>query len=166
MHPIIGTGSLPFRGGINPENIEKTLEQYQGIKTVTIQSAYRYDYPLQEVKNSIEYIKTTLAKAKPVIFSDEEFKKLGEINEIFRDNYCQVIEKAANLVNDMAAHVPKRRSRMQHIGLFGYNRCIGKTKLPRAISFTAAWYSMGIPPEFIGTGRALKTIKQKGLLHF
>lgn len=164
MHPLIGTGSLPFRGGINPENIEKTLEQYQGIKTVTIQSAYRYDYPIEDVKKSIEYIKKTLAKAEPVVFSDEEFKKLGEINEIFRKEYCMVIENAADLVNEMAAHVPKRRARMQHIGLFGYNRGIGKTKLPRAISFTAAWYTMGIPPEFIGTGRALKIVKAKGLM--
>ncbi len=164
MYPIIGTGSLPFRGGINPENIEKTLQQYEGISTVTIQSAYRYDYPLKEVKDSIEYVKKMLAKPHPVTFSDEEFKQLRAINEIFRKEYCPVIEEAAGLVNEMAAHVPKRRSRVQHIGLFGYNRGVGKTKLPRAISFTAAWYSMGIPPEFIGTGRALKKVKAKGLL--
>jgi phosphoenolpyruvate carboxylase len=164
MYPIIGTGSLPFRGGINPENIEKTLEQYEGIKTVTIQSAYRYDYPLPEVKKSLDYIKKTLAKPAKVVFSDEEFEKLKQINEIFKKAYCPVIEQTAGLVNEMAAHVPKRRSRVQHIGLFGYNRGVGKTKLPRAISFTAAWYSMGIPPEFIGTGRALKIVKTKGLL--
>jgi len=164
MYPIIGTGSLPFRGGINPENIEKTLKQYEGIKTVTIQSAYRYDYPIDEVKKSIAYIKKELAKPHKVTFSDEEFEKLQEINEIFRKEYCPVIEQAADLVNEMAAKVPKRRSRVQHIGLFGYNRGVGKTKLPRAISFTAAWYSMGIPPEFIGTGRALKKVKAKGLM--
>ena len=164
MHPIIGTGSLPFRGGINPENIEKTLEQYHGIKTVTIQSAYRYDYPLPQVKKSLEYIKRTLAKNRPVIFSDAEFKQLTAINKIFKQTYTEVIEKAAPLINEMAAHVPKRRSRVQHIGLFGYNRGIGRTTLPRAISFTAAWYSMGIPPEFIGTGRALKIAQTKGLL--
>ena len=164
MHPIIGTGSLPFRGGINPENIEKTLEQYRGIKTVTIQSAYRYDYPLDDVKKSLDYIKKTLAVDSPVTFSDEEFNKLREINEIFKNAYCPVIEKAAGMINEMAAQVPKRRSRMQHIGLFGYNRGVGKTTLPRAINFTAAWYSMGVPPEFIGTGRALKIVKAKGLL--
>lgn len=165
VYPCIGTGSLPFRGGINPENIEKTLEQYEGIKTVTIQSAYRYDYPLEEVKKSIKYIQKKLAKPKVVTFSDEEFEQLKTINNTFKDIYCKTIEEAADLVNEMAGHVPKRRSRMQHIGLFGYNRGIGKTKLPRAISFTAAWYSLGIPPEFIGTGRGLKKIsKQKDLM--
>ena len=140
------------------------MKQYEGIKTVTIQSAYRYDYPIDEVKKSIAYIKKELAKPHKVTFSDEEFEKLQEINEIFRKEYCPVIEQAADLVNEMAAKVPKRRSRVQHIGLFGYNRGVGKTKLPRAISFTAAWYSMGIPPEFIGTGRALKKVKAKGLM--
>lgn len=34
-------------------------------------------------------------------------------------------------------------------------------QLPRAITFTAALYSMGIPPEFIGTGRALKKLSDQ-----
>ncbi len=164
MHPIIGTGSLPFRGGINPENIKETLRQYAGVATVTIQSAYRYDYPLAEVKKSIQYIKQELATVRPVAFTDAEFSKLEKLTKLFSQPYCKTVEAAANLVNEMAAHVPRRRSRVQHIGLFGYNRGIGKTKLPRAISFTAAWYSLGIPPEFIGTGRALKAAKKAGLL--
>ncbi|EKE13638.1 MAG: Phosphoenolpyruvate carboxylase [uncultured bacterium] len=43
-----------------------------------------------------------------------------------------------------------------HIGLFGYSRGVGKVKLPRAIGFTGALYSLGIPPEIIGTGRGIK----------
>jgi phosphoenolpyruvate carboxylase len=37
-----------------------------------------------------------------------------------------------------------------HIGLFGYSREIGSVRLPRAIDFTAALYSIGIPPEILG----------------
>ena len=37
-----------------------------------------------------------------------------------------------------------------HIGLFGYSREIGSVRLPRAINFTAALYSVGIPPEILG----------------
>jgi phosphoenolpyruvate carboxylase len=164
VYPIIGTGSLPFRGGVNPENIENTLHQYQGVKTVTIQSAFRYDYPLPEVKKAILYMKKHLKKVTPLTFSDQEFEQLKKVNEIFRKPYCKVIEDAAGLVNEMAAFIPRRRERVQHIGLFGYNRGVGKTKLPRAISFTGAWYSLGIPPEFIGTGRGLAQAKKQGYL--
>ena len=68
------------------------------------------------------------------------------------------------MINKMAKSVPSRRERVQHIGLLGYSRGVGEVSLPRAIKFTAACYSMGIPPEFIGTGRGLKDIKEKGMM--
>jgi phosphoenolpyruvate carboxylase len=40
---------------------------------------------------------------------------------------------------------------------------MGKQSLPRAITFTAAFYSIGIPPEFIGLGRTLKNLKHQKL---
>lgn len=164
MYPIIGTGSLPFRGGVNVENIENILHQYEGVKTVTIQSAFRYDYPLEKVKKAITYMKKKLEHPKPLNFNDEEFHKLKDVNEIFRKIYCKVIEESADVINEMASYIPRRRERMQHIGLFGYNRGMGKIKLPRAISFTGGWYSLGIPPEFISTGRGLAKAEKKGLL--
>ena len=33
--------------------------------------------------------------------------------------------------------------------------------LPQAIKFTGALYSIGLPPEFIGTGTALKEAREK-----
>ncbi len=164
VYPIIGTGSLPFRGGVNPENIKNILHQYEGVKTITVQSAFRYDYPLPQVKKTIDYMKKNLAKPDPLTFSDQEFGKIKQVNEIFRKIYCRAIEESANTINDMAAFIPRRRERLQHIGLFGYNRGVGKTKLPRAISFTGAWYSLGIPPEFIATGRGLAEAVKQGLL--
>ncbi len=40
--------------------------------------------------------------------------------------------------------------RKLHVGLFGYARSVGKTTLPRVISFCAACYSIGLPPEVLG----------------
>ncbi len=164
IYPIVGTGSLPFRGGINPENIENSLPQYEGVKTVTIQSAFKYDYPIQDAKKALNFIKKQLTRVKPVTFGDDEFQTMEVLVEIFKKFYRPTIEEMAPMINKMAKSVPSRRERVQHIGLLGYSRGVGEVSLPRAIKFTAACYSMGIPPEFIGTGRGLKDIKEKGMM--
>jgi phosphoenolpyruvate carboxylase len=82
------------------------------------------------------------------------------------DVYQKTLEPLAVLVNKVAAFIPPRRERMLHIGLFGYSRGVGKVSLPRAITFTGSFYSLGVPPEFIGTGRALRIAQKKGYLPF
>ncbi len=164
MYPIIGTGSLPFRGGINPENIKNSLAQYAGAHTITIQSAFRYDYPLEEVKEALKYIDDTLQNVQPVEFSDEECTQLKSFIEISKSLYTPTLEAFAPHINEMAKFIPSRRERVQHVGLFGYNRGVGQVKLPRAINFTGSCYSMGIPPEFIATGRTLRAISAIGVL--
>ncbi|WP_180373992.1 phosphoenolpyruvate carboxylase, partial [Oenococcus oeni] len=61
---------------------------------------------------------------------------------------------------------PKRRDRRQHVGILGYSRQVDGYKMPRAITFTGSLYSVGVPPEFIGFGRALMSLNAEELAIF
>ncbi len=161
LYPIIGAAVLPFRGGISPATVKQFAHEYQGIRTTTIQSAFRYDYPKNEVIKAIDYLEKNLAKNDAVTITPSEQQELQKIIPLFEQSYREVIENIAPLVNSIEKYLPKRRERVQHVGLFGYSRGIGKVRLPRAISFTASLYSIGIPPELIGTGSGLKKIKNE-----
>jgi phosphoenolpyruvate carboxylase len=56
----------------------------------------------------------------------------------------------APTVNRVADFMPGRRARRLHVGLFGYSREVGENALPRAITYTATLYSVGLPPEMLG----------------
>ena len=166
VYPWVGGGSLPFRGGINPENINATLEELRGVATVTIQSAFRYDYPLPEVKEAIARLNKELPKNRknPVMLSQAEGEVVKSFNREVSKFFQETIEGVADLINMVADKLPSHRERVQHVGLFGYSRGIGKVKLPRAIKFTGALYSVGIPPELIASGRALKYAEEMGIM--
>ncbi len=163
VYPIIGAGSLVFRGGLSPDRINDFMKEYPGVTTATIQSAFRYDYPLADVKKAIRKLNSNLSKIKPVHIAQTERTKLKNIIKIFKENYQKTIEGLASDIDNLSRFVPRRRERKLHIGLFGYTRKIGKTKLPRAIPFTASLYSLGVPPELIGTGRGLRALNENEL---
>ncbi len=165
VYPIIGCGSVPFRGHLSPENIENFLKEYAGIKTVTIQSSFRYDYPLDKVKGAIKALHTQLSKRIETPRIDRyDLEALERIIRIFKTYYRQDIVKLSKLINEFSGYVPGRRERRLHIGLFGYSREFTKgIQLPRAITFTCSLYSLGIPPEIIGVGRALEMVQKEGL---
>jgi len=156
IFPIIGTGSLPFRGHLTPENIDNFLEEYAGVRTVTIQSALKYDFEIDAAKEAVTKLNEKLKKKDVETIIDEEERLLNEIVTLFKMNYQQKIEKLAPIINCLASFVPNRRARKLHIGLFGYSRQLGRVQLPRAIHFTAAMYSLGIPPELVGVGAFTK----------
>lgn len=149
IYPIIGVGSLPFRGHMNPENYQRVMEEYEGVHTFTIQSAFKYDYSEEQVKGAISHINREEVK-EPKILSMEEEKVIKEIIERYTARYQPVIEAMADLINSVALHLPRRRARKLHISLFGYARSTGKVILPRAITFVGSLYSIGLPPEIIG----------------
>ncbi len=156
LYPIIGTAALPFRGGLTPNKIKQFVDEYAGIKTALIQSAFRYDYDLPTVKKGIKELQALLPKSKAMNIPEKDEAILKTLIPYFEKNYKITVEILAPLINEIAAQLPKRRERVQHIGLFGYSRGMGKVSLPRAIGFTAALYSIGIPPELMGTGSGIE----------
>jgi phosphoenolpyruvate carboxylase len=160
IHPILGVGSKPFRGHLSPENVDNFLQEYVGLSTVTIQSAFRYDYPIEQVKEGIQTLNLRLPNGKPQSIDAAEEEALLGILAKFRKEYELQIESLAPFINTVAAYVPARRARKLHIGLFGYSRCVAGVCLPRAISFASAMYTVGLPPEFIGL-KALKKLTEE-----
>jgi len=150
VHPIIGVGSKPFRGHLSPENADNFLREYNGLATVTIQSAFRYDYPLDQVKDCVTLLNNKLPNNEPANINPTEENVLLNILRKCRKHYEETIERLAPLINRISTYVPQRRTRKLHIGLFGYSRNVAGINLPRAIPFSAALYSIGLPPEFFG----------------
>lgn len=146
IYPIVGAGSAPFRGNLRPPRVERVLREYPSVHTFTIQSAFKYDYPPEEVRVAIEKLKRREAAAPQGV--DEE--RALELIRRYAAEYQKQVTALASLVNSVARYVPSRRKRKLHIGLFGYSRNVGEVKLPRAIRFTASLYSIGLPPELLG----------------
>jgi phosphoenolpyruvate carboxylase len=150
VYPIIGVGSMPFRGHLSPSNLKSFLNEYKGVYTATVQSGLKYDFPVEDVKHVVDVLNKELPYGELPHIEPEEEKVLLRIVEKFKLKYQKVVEDLAPLVTSVVSYIPKRRARKLHIGLFGYSRNVEGIALPRAITFAAALYSLGIPPEFIG----------------
>jgi phosphoenolpyruvate carboxylase len=149
VFPIIGAGSLPFRGHNSPLRVDKFLDEYRGVYTVTVQSAFKFDYDEGLVREAIQKLNRAEV-VDPIEFTDEEETKLLSIADKFTKRYQFKIESLATAINSVASLLPRRRARKLHIGLFGYSRSTGRVTLPRAISFVGSLYSLGLPPELLG----------------
>ncbi len=146
IYPIIGAGSAPFRGNLRPDTVKRVTDEYAGAYTFTIQSAFKYDSNLEDAIQAIRYLEEReVIPAKEI---DEQYA-IGLIDR-YTAGYQKQIQSLAPLINRVAAYVPSRRKRKLHVGLFGYSRNMGGVSLPRAITVTAALYSVGIPPEILG----------------
>ena len=149
LYPIIGAGSVPFRGHLTPLNVERAFIEYPTAQTLTVQSAFKYDYDTEVVRDGIEQIRSH-ERGEPVPIDEARAR---EIIDKTTAEYQANVRKLTDTIRAVSAHVPKRRERKMHVGLFGYGRSlggVGGVTLPRAISFTASLYSIGIPPELLG----------------
>jgi len=146
LYPIIGVGSAPFRGNLRPDTVDRVGAEYPSAHTFTIQSAFKYDHPLDEVKTAVKQLETREVSEAPVF--DQE--RCRVIIDKYTEAYIRELIPLSDIINRVATHIPGRRKRKLHIGLFGYSRSTGGMTLPRAITFTASLYSIGVPPELLG----------------
>jgi phosphoenolpyruvate carboxylase len=147
VHPILGAGSAPFRGGLTPESTPAVIEAYPEVETFTVQSAYKYDNPVGEVREGIDQLRAAPTGGRTPAFDEERaLEVVGRVAE----TYAGQVDAIAGLVNRVSEYVPSRRARKLHVGLFGYSREVGENALPRAIGYTAALYSVGLPPSLLG----------------
>lgn len=158
IYPILGVGSLPFRGHLRPDNVDNVVREYSGFRTVTIQSALRYDYHRSDVKGIIRYLKNEVPKAEPLAFSKSEESQILQIVKIAEKAYRSKIIKVFGTISRISEFIPTQRDRLPPTEEIRYGRRVDglKITLPRVIKMTAAFYSIGLPPEFIGVGEALK----------
>ncbi|MAG91203.1 phosphoenolpyruvate carboxylase [Candidatus Woesearchaeota archaeon] len=144
--PILGCGSAPFRGNFKPTNIKNCVQGYPSIYTYTLQSAFKYDYGMDDVTDAVKFLNET-RPSNPVSVDE---KRCVSIIEKLMSEYRKQVKLLGESINNMSPYIPPRRKRKLHIGLFGYSRSVGDLKLPRAITFCASLYSYGLPPEIIG----------------
>ena len=144
--PIIGVGGAPFRGNFTPNNVNNCGEEYPSVQTFSVQSSFKYDHPFRDVVNAVDMLNHMHRKAPAQI---DEGRAMAFIKKMARA-YEGQLKVMADTINGIAAFVPGRRARKLHVGLFGYSRSMKGIKLPRAIKFCAAFYSVGIPPELLG----------------
>ncbi|HEY3317127.1 MAG TPA: phosphoenolpyruvate carboxylase [Coriobacteriia bacterium] len=146
IYPILGMGSAPFRGNLTPHTVDGICDSYPSVHTFTIQSAFKYDHSPAAVSEAIAKLMTRETGAPREVDAERAL----EIVERYSAEYRRQVIALAKVINEAARFVPSRRTRKLHIGLFGYARDVGGVRLPRVISFTAALYSVGLPPELLG----------------
>lgn len=163
VFPIAGSGSLLFRGGLAPDSVDRFVKEFPGVRTATVQSSFRYDHPKATVKRAIAELEKRLPAAKPRVIRPAAQARLVAIADKSTGFYQRSLDAILEGMEPIFNLVPRRRDRRQHIGLLAYSRSMGERSLPRAITFTAGFYSVGLPPEFIGLGRTLKSLKASDL---
>ena len=148
LYPIIGSGSVPFRGHLTPVNVERAFREYPSAQTFTVQSAFKYDYDKDAVRSGIAQIRAH-KRGEPVPIEEDHARPIIDKATAEHQKNVQLL---VEIIRTVSGYVPRRRERRLHVGLFGYGRTLGdgEVTLPRAIGFTAALYSIGVPPELLG----------------
>ncbi|MBI5047241.1 phosphoenolpyruvate carboxylase [Candidatus Micrarchaeota archaeon] len=144
--PILGVGSAPFRGNFCPDNVNNCGEEYPSVQTFTIQSSFKYDHPFRDVVNAVDMLNYSHRRSPLSIDEKRAMEFIRKIQKVYEGQLTEIADK----INGISAFIPGRRARKLHVGLFGYSRSMKGISLPRAIKFCGAFYSFGVPAEFLG----------------
>lgn len=183
IFPVLGGGVLPFRGHVSLDNFERLVSDFAGIRTVTVQSGLRYDCGSEAAQQMAIKAREGLSGVPPLSYSQDQRAELTAIIGIFTRHYLESFADLLPTVSSLSELIPRQRDRLARKSAVGYARAAaepaklaagisdsevakmvsaipatGATSLPRAISFTGALYTMGLPPEFLGTGRGLEEV--------
>ncbi len=162
LHPILGMGSPPFRGGINnPRLVHIETVQYVGYSTVTVQSAIRYDASYDEYN----FVKEMLLNACCLrTLRASPTDELEVVITMASSRYRSLLSKYADKVAEMARVIPSTRDRVSWTiygrTIVGHDRVVN---MPRAIVYTASWYAMGVPPTFLDAETIVELARQDKL---
>ncbi|GAB4257341.1 MAG: phosphoenolpyruvate carboxylase [Thermoleophilia bacterium] len=184
--PVYGAGYLPFRGGVMLANLDNLERDFPGLGTVTIQSGIRYD--TDEAPETVRRLNELLERPAPasVRLEAEDAAFVTDCVALLTIPYLETFYRLAPVVRALSDIMPAHRDRLARKGPAGYARAGADLEklaglvtapdlaerlrgagrgtaadLPRAISFTGALYSVGLPPEFIGTGRGLRLVADR-----
>lgn len=126
------------------------------------------------------------AASHPPVYSPAELAEFGNLIGIFTKHYLATFSEIIGPVCRLSDIMPKQRDRLARFSPVGYARDMArpdklaemvpdrdladdlrridtqlKAPLPRAITYTASLYTIGLPPEFIGTGRGLVEVRER-----
>jgi len=182
--PIVGGGALPFRGHFTAENTNRFMEEYRGARTYTIQSGVRYDHGADSTRALVKKLSEVSGKT-PLSYDGDQRRNMIRAIAIFTKNYLQELSEIVDNVLKVAEHVPDQRERILGYKDVTHYKDLRNIKalfdvcadpeimkeasrldseklqrLPRPIKFTAAMYTCGLPPELLGTGNAMREIRE------
>ncbi|MCL6106973.1 MAG: phosphoenolpyruvate carboxylase [Actinobacteria bacterium] len=185
VYPILGGGALPFRGHVDLANFDQLLVDFAGVRTVTVQSGLRYDFGGEVSQQVAIKAHDKLAATEPLAYTDGDRQRITALAGLFTEPYLESFSDLLPAVIAISEIVPRQRDRLARKSAVGYARAAADPaklaeqisdaaiasrlkainpprakNLPRAISFTGALYSIGLPPEFIGTGRGLAAVSR------
>jgi phosphoenolpyruvate carboxylase len=145
-YPVVDAGPLMFRGGLSPDTVTSFLDTYAGARSVTITPAFRYAYELDDARRAIKELNRLLPASRPSAYSQDEVKKMIQIERIFSKHF-----------NDSISRLPDLGDIPEEVNTINRN-------VDKKLRLTFALYSLGVPPEIIGTGKAILECIKEGLI--